>query len=197
MDRISFSTFLTSNTDLDPLALHTLSSNCESRTVKKGEFLIRAGEHCRASFFVENGLLKQYGLDVSGKEHILHFAPEGWLMTDRDSLYFNIPAVYFIEAVEDTTVSLIDEKAFSKLNQTASNFTEFNERLLHSHIRQLTARIYQMMSASAEERYLKFVKTYPDILLRVPQSAVASYLGITPESLSRVRKSLASRNSGK
>ena len=71
---------------------------------------------------------------------------------------------------------------------------EFNNKLLHNHIRQLQNRINQLLSATAEERYLHFTKIYPDIFLRVPQLMVASYLGITPESLSRVRKELAQKN---
>ena len=78
-----------------------------------------------------------------------------------------------------------------KLAEQNKSFLKFNNKLLHNHIRHLQKRITQLLSATAEERYLDFIKIYPDILLRVPQSMVASYLGITPESLSRVRKDLA------
>jgi CRP-like cAMP-binding protein len=81
-----------------------------------------------------------------------------------------------------------------KLSDKFPSFIDFNNRLLHNHIRHLQKRINLLLSASAEDRYLQFVKMYPDIMLRVPQTMVASFLGITPESLSRVRKELARRN---
>ncbi len=194
MNKITFSTFLTSNTDLDETMIAELMRHCRTLFFKKGDFLLRQGDTCHASFFVEKGLVRQYGIDNEGKEHILQFAPEGWIVTDRDSLYNKTPAAYFIQAIEDTSIFLIEEELVSKLTKSHSNFTTFNDTLLHNHIRQLTKRIYQLLSASAEDRYLSFIKTYPDILLRVPQTMVASYLGITPESLSRVRKSLSGKN---
>lgn len=197
MNEISFTKFLTSNTDLNEVLITEMTRHCQSRFYTKGEFLLRQGETCHSSFFVEKGLVKQYGIDEEGRQHILHFAPEGWFVTDRDSLYFKTPAVYFIQAIEDTSVLLLDEAFILNLSKAHPNFTEFNNKLLHNHIRQLTKRIYHLLSATAEERYLSFIEKYPDILLRVPQTMVASYLGITPESLSRVRKSLASKNFGK
>lgn len=89
---------------------------------------------------------------------------------------------------------MIDENFFLKLSEKSPSFTDLNNKLLHNHIRHLQKRINMLLSSSAEERYLEFVVMYPDILLRVPQTMIASYLGITPESLSRVRKELARRN---
>lgn len=194
MNSIAFTTYLTSNTDLDETLLAELATHCQTKSYKKGEFLLRQGMKCDYSFFVEKGLVKQYGIDKEGKEHILQFAPEGWFVTDRESMYFNSPSLYFIQAIEQTQVFLINETFISTLMNTYTKFADFNTRLLHNHIRHLTNRIYQLLSASAEERYLSFIKTYPDILLRVPQTMVSSYLGITPESLSRIRKNLATLN---
>lgn len=161
--------------------------------VKKGDFLMKQGDSCRHSFFVENGLLRYYSIDEKGKEHILHFAPEGWFLSDRDSLYFNIPTHYYTEALEDSIVILFEKDFFISFSEDLQSVTELNEQLLHNHIRYLQKRITQLLSATAEERYLDFVSIYPDILLRVPQWMVASYLGIAPESLSRVRKDLANK----
>jgi len=194
MNSITFTTYLTSNADLDETLLAELAGNCQTKVYKKGEFLLRQDEKCQYSFFVEKGLIKQYGIDPEGKEHIIQFAPEGWFVTDRESLFFNLPAVYFIQAIEETRVFLIDESFILKLIHSHQKFANFNTKLLHNHIRHLTHRIYQLLSAGAEERYLSFIKTYPDILLRVPQTMVSSYLGITPESLSRIRKNLATKN---
>lgn len=161
--------------------------------VKKGDFLMKQGDTCIHSFFVEKGLLRYYSIDDKGKEHILHFAPEGWFLSDRDSIYFNIPTHYYTEALEDSTVIMLEKDFFISFAEDVQFFAQLNERLLHNHIRHLQKRITQLLSATAEERYLDFVKIYPDIMLRVPQWMVASYLGIAPESLSRVRKDLANK----
>ncbi|ELR68888.1 cAMP-binding protein [Fulvivirga imtechensis AK7] len=193
MNTFNFTTFLTSNIDIERQYLDKLLDSCKVKQVAKGEYLVRVGEHCHHSFFVEKGLLRQFSIDDKGKEHIIQFAPENWFVTDRESVYFDQPSKFFIQAVEDSTVLFLEEHFIAALAREDQAFADFNNRLLHNHIRHLQKRINLLLSASAEERYLDFVKTYPDVLLRVPQTMVASYLGITPESLSRVRKELASR----
>src|SRR5690554_601929 len=194
MQEYRFSDFLTSNIDIHPKALSQLFNQCQRKSYKKGDFLVFAGDLCKNIFFVEKGLLRQYSIDEKGKEHVLQFAPEGWLVNDRESLYYNKPSKYNIEALENTEVFILDKKIIEKLEEELPEFTTFNNELLNNHIRHLQNRINLLLSATAEERYLTFIKMYPDILLRVPQWMVASYLGIAPESLSRVRKELATRN---
>jgi len=194
VNRFNFTTFLTSNTNLDQVFLDELFSNCSIRKYAKGEFLLRPNQKCEHSFFVEKGLLKQYHIDEKGKEHILQFAPENWFVADRESAYFDNPSLYFIQAIEDSAVFLIDENFILSLSASTPAFLKFNHTLLHNHIRHLQKRIMMLLSATAEERYLNFISIYPDLTLRVSQIMIASYLGITPESLSRVRKDLAKRN---
>lgn len=194
MNNLSFASYLTTNLNIEESEISFLLENCIVREVKKEEFLLRYNEHCKHSFFVEKGLLRQYSIDEKGKEHILSFAPENWFVTDRDSAYFNRPSKYYIQALEDCTVVILDEKFIHLLSAKISSFAEFNNKLLHNHISHLQERIDLLLGATAEKRYLHFTKLYPDILLRVPQTLVASYLGITPESLSRVRKELAHKN---
>lgn len=194
MNNFRFITYLTSSIGTDQAAIEQLLSHCSIREFKKGEFLLRQGEKCRYSFFVESGLLRQFSIDEKGKEHIIQFAPENWFMSDRESVYFDRPSSYFMQALEDTVTFLLDENLFLELSKSDTAFLEFNNRLLHNHIRHLQRRITQLQSATAEERYLDFIRMYPDLLLRVPQIFIASYLGITPESLSRVRKELAGKN---
>ncbi|HMU98854.1 MAG TPA: Crp/Fnr family transcriptional regulator [Chitinophagales bacterium] len=194
MIEIRFADFLSSNSTLEPTLMEALLNRCKNVHIKKGDFWLRAGEACQQTLFVENGLLRYYSIDDKGKEHLLQFAPEGWFVSDRASIFFNEPSAYFIQALEDTEAIILDESFMLDLAKKDVSFMEFNNKLLHNHIRQLQNRINQLLSASAEERYLHFTRIYPDILLRVPQLMVASYLGITPESLSRVRKELAQRN---
>lgn len=160
----------------------------------KNEILLQPGEVCRHTYFVEKGLLRMYSADRNAKEHIIQFAPENWLISDRSSLYFNENSDYYIDAVEESILILLDHHFFSGVKELFPNAGENNDLLLQKHIRGLQNRVNSLLTETAEERYLNFLKMYPDIMQRVPQWMVASYLGITPESLSRVRKELARKN---
>lgn len=111
-----------------------------------------------------------------------------------ESIFFDQPSSYFIEAIEPSRVLVLDDKQFRKLAAENEAFERFDKSLLHEHIHTLQHRITALQSSSAEERYRLFTKQYPEVMLRVPQMMIASYLGITPESLSRIRKELAQRN---
>ncbi|CAL66110.1 Crp/Fnr family transcriptional regulator [Christiangramia forsetii] len=187
-------TYLTSNLDIDEKDISSIIESCTVKKVRKDEFLLRKNVHCKHTFFVGNGLLRQYSIDEKGKEHTISFAPENWFVTDRESAYFNQPSAYYIQALEESEVVIIDENFIQLLSEKIPDFSGFNNKLLHNHIRHLQKRINLLLSASAKQRYLQFIDMYPDILLRVPQTMVASYLGITPESLSRVRKELANEH---
>lgn len=194
MNSFNLKIYLTSNLDVDENEILSIIENCDTKSFKKGQFLLRKNEQCKHTFFVENGLLRQFSIDEKGKEHILSFAPENWFVTDRESSYFNQPSAYYIQALEDSSVVMLNEDFIHLLSERFPTFIDFNNRLLHNHIRHLQNRINLLLSAATEDRYLQFIKMYPDILLRVPQTMVASYLGITPESLSRVRRELAQKN---
>ncbi len=194
MDKINLRQYLATNLHVAENDVLEIVEQCTVQQIKKDSFLVRQGEYCRHGFFVEQGLLRQYSIDEKGKEHIISFAPEGWFITDRESVYFNEPARYFIQAYENSQIALLDEDFNQLISKKIPNYNTFNTKLLHNHIRHLLKRIDLLLSASAEDRYLQFVTMYPDILLRVPQTMVASYLGIAPESLSRVRKELARKN---
>jgi CRP-like cAMP-binding protein len=194
MSGTNITIYLTQNAGISVAEMERLLPLLEHGSFKKGEVLLREGELCKAAIFVEKGLLRTYTLDEAGKEHIVQFAPENWFTSDRGSIYFNDPAYFFIEAIEDTEVVFVSDAVIDKASELSESFRKFNKRLLHNHIRQLQKRINLLLGASAEQRYLSFIEQYPDLLLRVPQWMIASYLGITPESLSRVRKELADRN---
>jgi CRP-like cAMP-binding protein len=161
-----------------------------NKTFEKGEMLLEKGEVSSYVYFVEEGLLRFFSISKEGKEHIIQFAPEGWFVTERNSICYNEPSEYYIDACERTTVVLLNQKFIDKASELSPQFRSYNERLLQNHIRQLQKRINLLIGANAEERYLEFINLYPNLMLRVPQWMIASYLGITPESLSRVRKNL-------
>jgi CRP-like cAMP-binding protein len=139
--------------------------------VNKGQILQRAGELNTKVYAVETGLLRSYTIDEKGKEHIFAFAHEGWTIADLCEL--------FIDALENSTVTVIEKE--ERKRQVDIN-TVVNRIFV------LQKRVIMLMSASAIERYEHFVKIYPNIVQRVSQKMIASYLGITPEALSRVRK---------
>lgn len=164
------------------------------KKIEKADFLLRQGEVCDKVFFVEKGLLRAYKVDDEGKEHINQFAPENWFITDRSSILFNHPSEYFIDALEDSELIVFENEFLIEASNISTSFREYNKNLLHNHIRQLQIRIDSLLGLPAEKRYLDFVETYFNLTLRVPQWMIASYLGISPESLSRVRKKLATKS---
>ena len=144
--------------------------------VKKGTVIQSVGEVDTKLYYVKSGLLRSYTIDHKGKEHIFLFAPEGW--TIADSASSEEKAELFIDTLENSVV-IVAEKNIEKEKQ---NIKPILKRVLV-----LQKRIIMLMSSSAIERYEHFVETYPDILKRVPQKMIASYLGITPETLSKIK----------
>lgn len=145
--------------------------------VKKGDILQRPGTLGSKVYSVKSGLLRSYSIDPKGKEHIFMFAPEGWTIGDNQSA--DQPCDLYIDALEDS-VLYIREK---NIHDEQGNAAPLIKRLYV-----LQQRIIMLMSATALERYQHFVETYPDIIQRVPQKMIASYLGITPEALSKVKR---------
>jgi CRP-like cAMP-binding protein len=190
----NFKNYLLKNAQINEQEFEQLSKNLKTATLEKGSFLLKTGEICSHSFFVEQGLLRSYTIDKAGKEHIVQFASENWIIGDRSSIYFNEPSDFYIDAVETTTFIYLDQGFINQAADLSKNFRVFNDKALHNHIRHLQKRINLLLSATAEQRYMNFIQLYPDLTLRVPQWMIASYLGIAPESLSRVRKELAARH---
>jgi CRP-like cAMP-binding protein len=170
--------------------LQMIRSTIVTRKVYKGDYLLRKGDLIKKSFFVKSGCLRSYTLDEKGKEHIYMFGPEGWLVSDIEAQVKDKPAELYIDAIEDSEVEVIDHSIFSIVAPTPKEFARLTKR-----ISVLQKRIILLMSATLQERYLDFVKTYPNIVQRVPQKMVASCLGVTPEALSKIRGDLQKINS--
>ncbi len=190
----NFKTYLISKGGITEEQFLILTQNIVIQPFKKGQYILHPGEICKHAFFIEQGLMRSFSIGENGKEHIIQFAPENWIISDRSSAFFNEPSEFFIEAIEDTTAVLWDTHFIQRASDLSASFRDYNDRALQNHIRHLQQRINLLLGASAEQRYLDFISLYPDLTLRVPQWMIASYLGITPESLSRVRKELAKRN---
>jgi CRP-like cAMP-binding protein len=158
------------------------------RTLHAGEFFQRAGDGVTHGAFVATGCLRKYVVDAKGKEHIVQFAPENWWIGEGPGIPSGTPAQYFIDAVEDSHVLLVDaashQRAIDHVPAYAAGFRHGIQRDAAAK----EQRIVNALSESAEERYEAFLKKYPSIALRVPQFMLASYLGVSPETLSRIRK---------
>jgi CRP-like cAMP-binding protein len=163
------------------------------RRLSAGDFLQRSGDVSRYAAFVVAGCLRQFVIDPKGKEHIVQFAPETWWLADATSLRTGAPSQYFFDAVEDSDLLLIDAPGHQRLLESVPAYAESFRNGLQKHNAAKDQRIVSTLSASAEERYLEFLQTYPSIVQRVPQTMLASYLGMTPETLSRIRKNLSRR----
>ena len=174
-------------------SLEVCTTFYDVKEVKKNEIILREGEISDSTFFVEKGLLRMYSIDKAGKEHVIQFAPENWIISDTTSQLLNEKSRFYIEAIEESTVIITKEGFFENLSKVYPDVAEKNQRLMFNHIKNLQNRVNALISTTAEERYMDFLKKYPNLMLRAPQWMVASYLGITPESLSRVRKELAKK----
>jgi CRP-like cAMP-binding protein len=162
---------------------------------RKGEVVLSSGEECVFIYYVIRGCLRQFVVDDRGKEHILNFAPEDWMCGDHESLVRNIPSTTSIDAIEESEVYAVPKHLVYELHKTNLQLLAHHNNALRSANFDLQKRLVQLLSASAEMRYLTFIKTYPKLANRLPLKMIASYLGITPESLSRVRHVLVKRPS--
>lgn len=179
---------LWSNTDgLDPGFLAFLENRMQPRSVRKGEVLQVQGERAQFVFFVKKGLLRSFATDAQGRAHTFMFAPEGWVVSDAEVQLGKSTAALTIEALEDSELEVVDIARFRDVPGRDAHFDREAIEKLSSRLAVLQKRIIMLMAASALERFHDFMETYPDILQRVPQKMVASYLGITPEALSKIK----------
>jgi CRP-like cAMP-binding protein len=163
------------------------------KKVRKKQYLLQAGDVCKAIAFVSDGCLRSYTIDDKGEEHIVQFAIDGWWISDLQSMLTGQPATMNIDALEDSQMLLLERSSQEKLCRALPQVEHFFRLLLEGNYNAARMRISDLISSSAEDRYLHFLKKYPDIVQRVPQSQIASYLGITPQSLSRIRKELSEK----
>lgn len=165
----------------------------KTRTVAKGEILLSKGDICKQGFMVKEGCLKSYVIDNAGKEHILQFAPEGWLISDLGSFTNEEPTMIFIDAIENSVVDVISKFDFDDLNNLdketlISMNIKYRNNLIASN-----KRIINLLSSTAEHRYNEFTQLYPTLVQRLSLKQIASFIGITPEYLSDIRRKLSGK----
>lgn len=173
---------------LNPAETDFALSLLRRKTIKKKAVLLFAGDVCAAMSFVTTGCLRIYHADTAGKEHILLFAPEDWWAVDTLSFYAKTPAFYTIDALEDAEVLQLGYDDLENLYERVPKFERFFRILSQNGFILYQRRIVSNLSESAEERYARFKKLYPNLSRRIAQKHIASYLGITPEFLSQLRR---------
>jgi CRP-like cAMP-binding protein len=165
----------------------------QPKKLRKKRFLLGEGDICKYIAFVEKGLLRSFIIDEKGTEHILQFSLEGWWVSDLSSFLTGEPSQYNIEALEDCELLLMTKSSWDSLLDKIPVFERYFRILIQNNLIVTQRRLIASFSNTAEEKYHKLVQNFPDILQRVPQHMVASYLGITRETLSRIRGQIAAR----
>ena len=163
------------------------------KSVKKKQLLLREGEICDFEAYIVKGCIRTYYIDENGSEVILQFAVEDWWVSDIGSFHERTPSLLYIEALEDSDLLTLNPARKEELLAKVPQFERVFRLMIQRHLSALERRLIRTMAKTAEERYLDFMKQYPNIALRVPQHYIAAYLGMTPEFLSKIRRRLVVR----
>ncbi|WZL89229.1 Crp/Fnr family transcriptional regulator [Salinimicrobium sp. 3283s] len=164
----------------------------QPKKLRKKRFILEDGDACIYTIFVEKGLLRSFTIDEKGNEHILQFALEGWWSGDLYSFLTGEASEYNIEALEDSELLLITKASWDQLLDKVPAFERYFRILIQNNLIATQRRLMGTFSTTAEERYQKMLKQFPDVIQRVPLHMIASYLGVTRETLSRIRSQITS-----
>ena len=183
-----------SSSPLTPPDIRLLREAFIPRKIKKREFLLRQGEICRYIAFIVAGAVRQYSVDEKGNEHVLYLCIENWWASDRESFHKESPSIYNIEAWEDSEVLLLPkaDDYYTRVNDIPA-FQEMRIKLDDNNHFAAQQRLHVAKSYPAAYRYAELTELYPEFLQRFPQHLIASYLGITKETLSRIRRQAAGK----
>jgi len=157
------------------------------KKLRKRQYLLQEGDICKSIALLEKGSMRSYLVDPAGQEHITAFALEGWTIGDLSSFHSELPSTQNIDALEDCELVLISKSAHDELLRTMPKYETYFRLLITDAYLALQRRTLSMISLSLDDRYKAFMEFYPNIAQRVPQHMIASYMGLSPETLSRIR----------
>ena len=176
-----------STTTLSSKAEEYVISIAKEKSVSKGDVLIGQGQAVKNTYFVKEGCIRSYCIDKNGKEHTLQFAIKNWWISDFIAIYTNELSTLTIECITDSNIIEFNAKKLDGIYSIFPEFEAFQRKNLERHVVSLHKRILNQLQLTAAERYDLFLKQYPDIEQYTPNYHIASYLGITQQSLSRIR----------
>jgi len=167
----------------------------QTREIKRKAFIVQPDHICLNQTYVLKGAVRSYLITDEGIEHTIQFAIEDWFISDFNSYINQVPASLYVQAMEDSTIQQIAYNDVEALCKNNAKFEHFFRRIAQKSFAFSQKRTLSNLGKSAEERYLEFESTYPLIVQRMPQYALASYLGMSPEFLSKIRKKLIHKSS--
>lgn len=162
-------------------------------TIPKGDYLLKPGEVFHAAAFVQTGLFRSFIVDENGVEHTLQFSLPGWWAGDLGSFISGKQSKLYSEALEDSEILTIKKNDWDNLLKEVPFYMDYHRKLLEKGLISTQNRLLESYSVDAKKKYIHFLEIFPDILKRVPQYMIASYLGMSRETLSRIRKQIAER----
>lgn len=175
-----------------------LAERVSMRKIRRRQAILQEGFHCKHYSFVVSGCLKMFAIDAKGTEHNIHFAADNNLpaarwIADIGSLHSGKPSKLFIEAIEPSVIIQIEKDDLYFLYTNIPKLDRIFKVIVETNYVELQNRVLQNFSSTAQERYMAFLEQYPALAQRLPNTQIASYLGITPEFLSKVRKDISSK----
>src|SRR5215471_17719082 len=173
-----------SNSEFDHILSHFVH-----KKYKKHQFVVQEGQRVENDFFIIKGCLKSYSTDANGKEHIIQFGMQNWWITDYQAYYYQTQATVNIDCIEDTELLCLSYTNREKLCAELHKIEHFFRKKTNKRNVALQNRILLLLSSNAKERYEKLLEQYPLLFQKVPKRLIASYLGVTRETLSRLRSS--------
>ena len=174
-----------------------LKSKLEVRKIRKKQWLVTPGEFCRAEHFISKGVFRAYCIDDNGHEHITKLSMEGWWITDINSFISGEPATQYVEALDDGEVIVFRKEVLEALYERIPQLNKYFRSLYQLALCNNQQRIFRTISNTADKHYFHFIEQFPTIEQRVPQYMIASYLGITPEFLSKIKAKAKSKRPSK
>ncbi|SEB54348.1 cAMP-binding domain of CRP or a regulatory subunit of cAMP-dependent protein kinases [Tenacibaculum sp. MAR_2009_124] len=182
--------YIKNQVDISDNDLHEFCNYFITVSVKKKDFLLKQGDICNFEGFITKGCFRLYTIDEKGNEHTLYFGIKNWWVTDLNSFLNKTPATFTIQALEDSTVLLINRenknKSFEQIPAIEKMFRVMTQK---SHVA-LEQRMIRNISTTADQRYIEFIRKYPQIAERLTNIQIASYLGISHEFLSKIRRKI-------
>jgi CRP-like cAMP-binding protein len=188
-----FRQYINSKTTITDEEFALIQSLGTLKKLQKKQFLLHEGMVWKYNAFVCKGCLRTYRIDDKGNEHILQFSIENWWTGDRESLITGNPSQSNIEALEDSVILLFTQEQFLTICKEIPSFNAMVINILEKSFIAAQNRIHASISYTTEEKYQSFLNSYPNIANRIPQHMIASYLGVTPETLSRLRNQAAKK----